>query len=84
MTASWVVAIPALTGCAGMAMRSAVQVVVAIWSLKADARGRRHAIELLKVLQRDRHGTEGRLRASPPKLPRSVGTSSAIDSSDGD
>jgi hypothetical protein len=52
MTASWVVLISALG--AGPATRAATLFVVAIWSLKADKRGREHAIKLLKILVKGR------------------------------
>jgi cell division protein FtsX len=48
-----VVQISVLVGCAGVAIRMAIQLLVVIWSLRADASGRRHAIELLKALRWD-------------------------------
>jgi hypothetical protein len=47
-----VVQISVLVSCAGVAIRYATQLLVVIWSLKADESGRRHAIELLKALRR--------------------------------
>jgi hypothetical protein len=48
-----VVQISMLVGCAGVAIRCVTQLLVVIWSLKADESGRRHAIELLKALRWD-------------------------------
>jgi hypothetical protein len=48
---SGVVQISVLVGCAGVVTRCAIQLVVVIWSLRADEDGRKHAIELLKVLR---------------------------------
>jgi hypothetical protein len=48
-----VVQISVLVGCAGVAIRCATQLLVVIWSLRADENGRRHAVEILKALRRD-------------------------------
>lgn len=48
---SAVVQISVLVGCAGVATRCIIQLVVVIWSLRADENGRKHAIELLKTLR---------------------------------
>ena len=45
------VQISLLVGCAGVAMSYVTQLVVVIWSLTADEKGRHHAIELLKTLR---------------------------------
>jgi hypothetical protein len=45
------VQISMLIGCAGVAIRCVTQLLVVIWSLKADEKGRRHAIEILKTLR---------------------------------
>lgn len=45
--------ISAIAGCAGVALRYATQLVIVIWSLRADEEGRQHAIRLLKVLRVD-------------------------------
>lgn len=52
-----------LVGCAGVAIRCVTQLLVVIWSLRADEKGRRHAIEILKALR------WGRLQAAitPPR-----------------
>jgi hypothetical protein len=50
---SSVVQISVLVGCAGVAIHYATQLLVVIWSLKADKSGRQHAIKLLKALRRD-------------------------------
>jgi hypothetical protein len=61
----WVIAlISALVGGVSVLMRSALQYKVAIWSTKADERGKRHAIELLKVLQKDWPTSLDRARAA--------------------
>ena len=52
--AGWVALITALTASVSVIIRLALQYRVANWSLTADKRGRRHAIELLEVLQNDR------------------------------
>jgi hypothetical protein len=52
--AGWVALITALTGAVSVIIRLVLQYRVANWSLKADKRGQRHAIELLEVLQNDR------------------------------
>jgi hypothetical protein len=51
------VQISVLVGCAGVAMRYLTQLIVVVWSLRADENGRRHAIRLLKTLLR-RDGSE--------------------------
>jgi hypothetical protein len=48
---SGVVYISVLVGCAGVAARYITQLVVVLWSLRADDKGRQHAIELLTVLR---------------------------------
>ena len=48
-----VVQISVLVGCAGVAIHYVTQLLVVIWSLRADESGRHHAIELLKALRRD-------------------------------
>jgi aminoglycoside phosphotransferase len=53
---SGVVQISVLVGCAGVAMRYVTQLIVVLWSLRADDSGRRYAIELLKTLRRDNSG----------------------------
>lgn len=53
--ASGVVQISVLVGCAVVTMHCVIQLVVVIWSLRANDDGRRHAIELLKALRRDSH-----------------------------
>ena len=68
---SWVVLISAVAGVVGVIVRSALQYVVAIWSLKADERGRRHAIKLLEVLQKDRPTAVDQVRALTRKVSRS-------------
>jgi hypothetical protein len=47
------VQISVLVGCAGVTVRYITQLIIVIWSLKADERGRHHAIELLKSLRGD-------------------------------
>jgi hypothetical protein len=47
------VQVSVLVGCAGVAIRYATQLLVVIWSLRADENGRQHAINLLKVLRWD-------------------------------
>jgi len=53
---SGVVQISVLVGCAGVAMRYVTQLIVVLWSLRADDSGRRYAIEVLKTLRRDSSG----------------------------
>jgi hypothetical protein len=48
---SGVVYISVLVGCAGVAARYITQLVVVLWSLRADDKGRQHAIELLTILR---------------------------------
>jgi hypothetical protein len=50
---SGVVQISVLVGCAGVAIRYVTQLIVVLWSLRADDSGRRYAIELLRTLRRD-------------------------------
>lgn len=47
-----VVQISVLVGCAGVTIRYAIQLIVVIWSLRADEKGRQHAKELLRILLR--------------------------------
>jgi hypothetical protein len=42
-----------LVGCAGVTIRCVTQLLVVIWSRRADEKGRHHAIELLKALRWD-------------------------------
>jgi hypothetical protein len=70
--AGWVALITALTASVSVIIRLALQYRVANWSLMADKRGRRHAIELLEVLQNDRLAAIGRFCAAvcwPRRLP---------------
>ena len=78
----WVVEITALAGCADVIMRVALQYAVAIWSLKADKDGRRHAIELLKALQNDGHTAVDELPAPAHKVPGSADGSSDTNGDD--
>jgi hypothetical protein len=55
--------ISAIAGCAGVALRYAIQLVIVIWSLRADAEGRQHALELLLALR----GERPKRRRSLPK-----------------
>lgn len=48
-----VVQISVLVGCAGVATRYVIQLIVVVWSLRANESGRRYAIELLKALRRE-------------------------------
>ena len=48
---SGMVQISALVGCAGFAVRYAIQLVIVIWSLRADEDGRQHALCLLQALR---------------------------------
>ena len=48
---SGVVQISVLLGCAGVATRYITQLVVVLWSLRADDQGRQHAIRLLTILR---------------------------------
>lgn len=47
------VQISAIAGCAGVALRYVTQLVIVIWSLRADEEGRQHAVRLLKALRVD-------------------------------
>lgn len=67
---SWVVLISVVSGI-GVIGRLALQYVVVIWSLKRKADERQHAIELLKVLQKDRPTAIDLLRAASRKIPES-------------
>ena len=79
--ASWVVFISALVGGISVIGRSALQCVVVIWSLKSVKDERhRHAIELLKVLQKDRPMAGDRLRALTRNVPRPGNGSRDTDS----
>lgn len=42
-----------LLGAAAVGLRALTRLVVTIWSLRADASGRRHALRLLKALDRE-------------------------------
>lgn len=42
----------ALGGAVVMGLHAATRFVIALWSLRADASGRRHAVRLLRVLGR--------------------------------
>lgn len=48
---SGMVQISALVGCAGLIVRYAIQLVIVIWSLRADEDGRQHALRLLQALR---------------------------------
>jgi hypothetical protein len=48
---SSLVQISALMCCAGVALRYITQLIVVVWSLRADADGRQHALRLLRVLR---------------------------------
>jgi hypothetical protein len=48
---SELVQISALVGCAGVALRYLVQLIVVVWSLKANEAGRKHALRVLRVLR---------------------------------
>jgi hypothetical protein len=48
---SELVQISALVGCAGVVLRYAIQLIVVVWSLKADEDGRQHALGLLLALR---------------------------------
>ena len=77
----WVVLISTLVGCVGVIVRSALQYIVVIWSLKAnkDKEERQHAIELLKALQKDRLTLLDRSRGSPREVPQLRDASSHDD-----
>jgi hypothetical protein len=79
-----VLEISALVGCTGIAIRSALRGVAVIWSLKAgrDEDGRRHARELLEILQGDRHKAADRFRAVARKIPCSGEASGDTDGDD--
>lgn len=51
---SGLVQISALVGCAGVALRYIIQLIVVVWSLKADKDGRQHALRLLLALRGER------------------------------
>jgi hypothetical protein len=61
---SGLVQLSALVGCAGVALRYIIQLIVVLWSLKADADGRQHALGLLLALRGERPK-----RQSPGKAP---------------
>jgi hypothetical protein len=63
---SGIVQISALVGCAGVALRYVVQLVVVVWSLGADENGRRHALGLLLALRGKRSQPGPSQVASPP------------------
>jgi hypothetical protein len=69
MTA-WVV-ISVLVGGVGVLIRWALQWVVVIWSLKDGEDRHQHAIDVLKVLRKDRPPAIERLRALTRNVPRS-------------
>jgi hypothetical protein len=46
--------ISVVMGCAGVAFRYVTQLVVVIWSLRADEEGRRYALRLLLALRGER------------------------------
>lgn len=61
--AHWVVLISAVMSCAGIRVRSILQAVVVIWSLKTNnTDDRRHARKVLKILQDDQFTLVDRLR----------------------
>ena len=62
--AGWVALITALTGSISVIIRLALLFRVVNWSLKANKREQRHAIELLEVLQNDRLAVIGRFCAA--------------------
>lgn len=49
--ASALIQISAVVSCAGIALRYVTQLIVVIWSLRADEDGRQHALKLLLVLR---------------------------------
>jgi hypothetical protein len=51
---SELVQLSALVGCAAVALRCIIQLTVVLWSLKADADGRQHALALLLALRGER------------------------------
>ena len=51
---SELVQISALVGCAGVALRYTVQLIVVVWSLRTDEAGRKHALRVLRVLRGER------------------------------
>ena len=53
---SGLVQISALVGCAGVAVRYITQLIVVVWSLRADEDGRQHALGLLLALRGERAG----------------------------
>jgi hypothetical protein len=42
-----------LLGAAAVGLRAVTRLVVAVWSLRADPRGRRYALRLIKALDRE-------------------------------
>jgi hypothetical protein len=73
--ASALIQISAVVSCAGIALRYVTQLIVVIWSLKADEDGRRHALKLLLVLrgERSRRGLPpGGSRAEHPRASTGV------------
>jgi hypothetical protein len=64
MMGTGLVQISALVGCAGVALRSVIQLIVVIWSLRADEEGRRHALRLLLAL-RGKRSKHRSTRATP-------------------
>jgi hypothetical protein len=68
----WVFLISALVGCVSVIVHLVLQCVVAIWSLKDVEDRHQHAIELLKVLQRQWPTAIDRVRAAATgKVPQS-------------
>jgi hypothetical protein len=65
MAGAWI-QISAIAGCAGVALRYTIQLVIVIWSLRADAEGRQHALQLLLALR----GERLKRRRSLPKVPQ--------------
>jgi hypothetical protein len=56
--ASWVVLISALIGCVGVILRSALQYVVVIWSLKDGEDRHQHALASVFYRHQHRHDQE--------------------------
>jgi len=52
--ASALIQISAIAGCAGLTVRYVTQLIVVVWSLRADEDGRRHALRLLSALRGER------------------------------
>jgi hypothetical protein len=61
---SGLVQISACVGCAGVALRYVIQLIVVVWSLRADEDGRKHALRLLLALRGERPK-----RKTPPVAP---------------